>query len=188
MTQIGPFLERRLRRRFATYDTDGDGFVQRHDFETAVDRLGVAFGLGPQAAPLVRLRALSLGLWEHLSQAADTGRDGRISEEEYQVAFAAGLLVTPRTFDASYGPFLDAIMDIADRDGDGRLTRDEQVRWTGALMGMAEGDAREVFGRLDTDGDGLIGREDLLGAIRAYYFDEDPHGPGSWLLGPLDGG
>ncbi|MFE3093052.1 EF-hand domain-containing protein [Streptomyces sp. NPDC059248] len=180
------FLRRRLARRFATYDTDGDGFVERGDFEAAVDRLGAAFGRAPDCAALGRVRVLSLGLWEHLAGNADRDGDGRITEEEYTAAFAAGLLVTPASFDGAYRPFLDALMDVVDEDGDGRLTRGEQVRWTGALMGLPEPDAREVFGRLDTDGDGLIGRDDLLEAIRAYYFDDDPHGPGGWLLGPLD--
>lgn len=57
--------------------------------------------------------------------------------------------------------------------------------WTGALMNLPEADAREVFRRLDQDGDGLITRDDLLEAIREYYFYDDPHSAGSWLLGPL---
>jgi Ca2+-binding EF-hand superfamily protein len=185
MPKLSGFLDRKLARRFATYDTDGDGYVRRDDFEAAVGRLGDAFGLAPGNGPLERVRELSTGLWEHLVRVADTDGDGRIDEDEYKTAFAAGLLVTRESFDASYVPFLDALMDVADGDGDGRLTRDEQVRWTGALMGLPEPDAREVFGRLDTDGDGLVGRDDLLAAIRAYYFDENPHGPGGWLLGPL---
>ncbi|MGW1277883.1 EF-hand domain-containing protein [Streptomyces tsukubensis] len=188
MPEISGFLERKLARRFLTYDTDRDGFIEREDFETAVRRLGVAFGREEGAADLERLRGLAVGLWEHLVRVADTDGDGRIDEGEYRAAFAAGLLVTPESFDAGYIPFLDALMDVVDGDGDGRLTRGEQVRWTGALMGMPEADAREVFGRLDGDGDGLIHRDDLLEAIRGYYFDEDPHGPGAWLLGPLDVG
>ncbi|NGN63539.1 calcium-binding protein [Streptomyces sp. A7024] len=183
---ISPFLRRKLARRFQTYDTDRDGYVDRTDFQSACDRLGTAFGLGPDSAELKHLRELSDGLWQHLARAADTNADGRIDLGEYQAAFAAGLLVTPDSFDAGYVPFLDALMDIADTDGDGRLTRDEQVRWTGALMSLPEPDAREVFGRLDRDADGLITRDDMLEAIREFYFSEDPASTGVWLLGPLD--
>ncbi|MCY0939323.1 EF-hand domain-containing protein [Streptomyces sp. H34-S4] len=52
-------------------------------------------------------------------------------------------------------------------------------------MNLPEADAREVFRRLDQDGDGLITRDDLLEAIREYYFNDDPESAGSWLLGPL---
>ncbi|MGW8379017.1 EF-hand domain-containing protein [Streptomyces sp. ODS28] len=181
-----PFLLRKLARRFATFDTDGDGYIDRADFQSACDRLGAAFALGADAPELKHLRELSDGVWQRLAQAADADADGRIDLAEYQAAFAAGLLVTPASFDAGYAPFLDAIMDIADTDQDGKLTRDEQVRWTGALMGLAEADAREVFGRLDRDADGLISRDEMLAAIREYYFAEEPTSAGAWLLGPLD--
>ncbi|WP_329075024.1 EF-hand domain-containing protein [Streptomyces niveus] len=183
---ISPFLQRKLARRFATFDTNRDGYIGRTDFVSACERLAAAFQLAPEARALKRMRELSDGLWQHLSQAADVNLDGRISLAEYQAAFAAGLLVTPASFDAGYVPFLDALMDIADEDGDGKLTRDEQVRWSGALMGLPEADAREVFGRLDRDADGLIGRDDMLRAIREFYFDEEPTSTGVWLLGPLD--
>jgi len=133
-TPPSTFLDRKLARRFRTYDLDGDG---------------------------------------------------RITEAEYKAAFHSGLLETPESFDAGYVPFLHAIMDIADGDGDGKLTREEHVRWTGTLMNVPATDAREIARRLDADGDGLIGRDDLLAAIRAYYFDESPDSAGSWLLGPL---
>lgn len=186
MVKPSAFLDRKLSRRFATYDTDGDGFIGRADFETSVARLGEAFGHGADSKPLARLRELSLGLWEHLARVADADKDGRISEAEYKSAFAAGLLETPESFEDEYVPFLDAIMDIADADGDGKLTREEQVRWTGALMNLPEADAREVFGRLDYDADGAVERDELLEAIREFYFDDDPHSAGTWLLGPLD--
>ena len=183
---VSAFLDRKLARRFATYDSDGDGYVDRADFERAVARLGEAFGHPPDSEALGRLRDLVLALWDRLVRAADLDGDGRITEDEYKSAFAAGLLVTPESFADGYVPFLDALMAVADRDGDGKLTRDEQVLWQGALMNLPEGDAREVFGRLDTDADGLISSAAMLEAIREFYFDEDPRSTGSWLLGPLD--
>ena len=53
-------------------------------------------------------------------------------------------------------------------------------------MSLPETDAREVFRRLDRDADGFITTDDLLAAIREYYFDDGPDSAGSWLLGPLD--
>lgn len=46
------------------------------------------------------------GKCSDLVGAADTDVDGRICLAEYQAAFAAGLLVTPASFDAGYVPFL----------------------------------------------------------------------------------
>jgi Ca2+-binding EF-hand superfamily protein len=184
--QISEFLDRKLARRFRTYDYDGDGFIEREDFAAAAARLGAEFGHAADSAVQQRMSALCLEVWDHLAKAADTDTNERISEAEYKAAFAAGMLERPTAFDDSYRPFLNAIMDIADADHDGRLTEDDEVRWAGALMGLPEADARAAFRRLDSDGDGYITTDDLLTAIRGYYFDEAPDSAGAWLLGPLD--
>jgi Ca2+-binding EF-hand superfamily protein len=44
MLEISPFLDRKLARRFRTYDNDGDGFIEREDFEQAAARMSKAFG------------------------------------------------------------------------------------------------------------------------------------------------
>lgn len=180
------FLERRLARRFRTFDDDRNGILDRQDFETSVVRLANEFGHGPESPARQRLLALSLGLWDHLARVADKDADGRIGLHEYKSAFVAGLLVTPESFDQGYLPFLNAIMDIVDADRDGKLTESDEIRWTGALMHLPEQDAREAFRHVDTNGDGFITVDELLAAIRGYYFDESPESPGHWLLGPLD--
>ncbi|MFI9150292.1 EF-hand domain-containing protein [Streptomyces sp. NPDC053367] len=186
MTTISPFLDRKLARRFRTYDSDGSGYLERSDFESAANRMSDEFGLAADDPARGRLVELCVGLWEHLLAVADSDGDGRITESEYKSAFSRGLLETEDSFDAGYMPFLDAIMAVADTDGDGRLTADDHVRWTGSLMNLPEADAREIHRRLDADGDGHVTTADLLAAIRAYYFDERPDSAGSWLLGPLD--
>ncbi|RDI35231.1 EF-hand domain-containing protein [Lentzea flaviverrucosa] len=183
--KITPFLDRRLSRRFETYDSDGDGYVERADFDLAAARLTSAFGLTDDDVRAKRFHEQLLGVWGHLAAVTDTDDDERISQAEYRTAFVRGLLGRPEAFDDVYVPYLDALLDVADHDGDGRLGVDEHVRWSTALMHMSEDEARAVHARLDHDGDGLIGTEDLLAAWRAYYFSEDEDGPGAWLLGPL---
>ncbi len=184
--RITSFLDKKLSRRFRTYDLDDDGYLERRDFEWAVERMADEFGLKPDNANRQRLFELCVGLWEHLLGATDTDADGRITEAQYKAAFAAGLLETPESFDAGYVPFLETIMAIADGDADGQLTAADHARWTGSLMNVPEDVAHGIHRRLDADGDGYVDTADLLAAIRAYYFDDDPDSAGSWLLGPLD--
>jgi Ca2+-binding EF-hand superfamily protein len=184
--QTSDFLDRKLSKRFRTYDDDGDGFIERQDFAVASRRLGEAFGHATDSPAWQRFDALCVGLWEHLVEVADSDGDGRISEAEYKDAFARGMLETEESFDAAYVPFLRALLEIVDSDGDGRIDVDEEIRWTGALMRLTEAEARRAFAGVDTDGDGYMTTGELLEAIRGYYFDEDPDGPGGWLLGDLD--
>src|SRR3954453_4285315 len=116
--QVSEFLDRKLARRFRTFDRDGDGFIEREHFISAAARLGEEFGHGPDSPARQRVTALSLELWERLGAAADPARAPRIREAEYKGASAAGLLETPGSFDVGYRSFLDAIMNIADADRD----------------------------------------------------------------------
>ena len=184
--EMSEFLDRRLSKRFRTYDDDGDGFIEREDFAAASRRLGEEFAHGPDSEAWKRFDALCVGLWEHLVEVADADGDGRIGEAEYKDAFARGMLETEDSFDAAYMPFLKALLELVDGDGDGRVAADEHVRWTGALMRLSEAEARRAFAGVDEDGDGYITTDELLDAIRGYYFDDDPNGPGGWLLGDLD--
>ena len=184
--EISEFLDRKLSRRFKTFDQNRDGYIERDDFVIPVDRLASEFGLSADDERVSRLRALSIRLWEHLATVADVEHTGRITEAEYKDAFARGLLETPESFEAGYRPFLEAIMAIADHDADGKLALDEQIRWTVAFMALSENDPRETHRRLDSDGDGYITTDDLLDGIRGFYFDEGPDSPGSWMMVELD--
>lgn len=183
--EITAFLDRKLARRFRTYDSDGDGFIGREDFTQAGERTTKAFGLADDDPKAVRFHDTLIGLWEQLSSVTDQDHNGRISLEEYQKAFANGLLETPESFEEGYLPFLDALLAIADEDGDGKLTVEEHVTWTGALMNLSEADARMIHDILSDD-DELMSTDALLDAIREFYFSEDPAASGNWLLGSLD--
>jgi hypothetical protein len=150
---------------FQTYDFDGDGFIERAHFAS---RLPGSAGSSatPRLGAQQRLTALCLGVWDHFGKVTHTDGDGRISMAECQAASAAGLLETPAAFDEGYRLFLDAITDIADADHDGRLPLEDEVRGSGALMGLPETRARAAFTRLDQEGDGCITTDDLLQAIR----------------------
>ncbi|TKD03213.1 calcium-binding protein [Polyangium fumosum] len=185
MSQMTDFLDRRLARRFRAHDTNQNGYLERRDFDISAVRMAEEFGHGPESPARQKLVEISLGLWEHLRKVADLDTDGRISLAEYKAAFAAGLLETAESFDAGYVPYINAVMAVADQDGDGKLTLSEQVRWMGSLMHVPEPVVREAFHRIDKDNDGLITASELVETIRGYYFDESPDSPAHWLLGPL---
>src|SRR5687768_2682608 len=162
--EITAFLDRKLTRRFRTYDADGDDFIGRDDFAGAGERTTKAFGLACDDPKAVRFQHRLIGLWEHL-----TGQNHceRISLDEYKKAFANRLLETPQSFDEGYVPFLNAVMAIADEDGDGKLTVEQHVVCTGALMDLSEADARMVHDILSDD-DELMPVHALLEVIREF--------------------
>jgi len=180
------FTDKKAARIFRAFDTNGDGFIEQGDFEQAAARIGEEFGQPPDSPARQRLAQLYAQLWQPFA-AADTDHDGRISLAEYKATSSATrALGDPAGFVQGYKPVFDAITQVADADGDGKLTPDEYVRLSTTLMGLPEDHAREVFSRLDHDGDGLISTDDMVGALSEYHLNDDPGSAGSWLLGPLE--
>ncbi|MFG2472614.1 EF-hand domain-containing protein [Streptomyces canus] len=83
---ISPFLQRKLVRRFATFDTNGDGYIDRADFESACSEAGLSvnqYGVraARRAATLDAAHQLAaLGLGDDLAGEGDAlcdeGRSG----------------------------------------------------------------------------------------------------------------
>ncbi|WP_030611933.1 EF-hand domain-containing protein [Streptomyces sclerotialus] len=179
------FLDKKLSRRFETYDLDDNGVVERTDFVRAAERMAQEFGHAP-ASPEIRTLKERLGaVWNSLAEAADKDRDGRLTESEFKNAFHTKVIADDEGFRTLYEPFIQAAMDIADTDKDGRLGLDEHVRWYKALMGIPEEHSTAAFRKLDRNEDGYVTREEILAAVREYYFSEDPDAPGNSLLGPV---
>lgn len=110
--ELNEFLERKLVRRFQTFDFDGDGQIERLNFETSAGRVADEFGHSADSPARQRLLELSLELWDHLVSMADSDREGTIALDEYKKAFANGLLETEASFEQGYRPFLDALMAV----------------------------------------------------------------------------
>jgi Ca2+-binding EF-hand superfamily protein len=183
MTTISPLVESKLERRFHTYDTDGNGVIERRDFELVPERVAMAFGLPADDRRIIQLRAVLLGVWSRLAETSDSDGDGRITMEEYKTGFAQHVLIDQQAYARAYQPFIDTMMEIADVDGNGRVTSDEYVRWYTALMCISPAEARESFTHLDRDGDGAITHQEMTDAVLEYYFSEDPDAPGNWMTG-----
>ncbi|MGW0737695.1 EF-hand domain-containing protein [Streptomyces sp. NPDC002851] len=178
------FLDDKLSRRFRTWDRDGNGYLEQVDFEHGAQRLGDAFGQPADSPQRQRMRDMCLQLWQGLEQLADADGDGRISEAEYKKAFTELILQRPGAFDAAYAPFVSTLMAMADHDGDGKLDRGEYRSWFVTAFGITEHDANTAFDKVDSDGDGHVTQEEMVAAIRDYYFSDDPSAAGNWLLGP----
>jgi hypothetical protein len=97
--EINEFLDRKLTRRFQTFDFDGDGRLERSDFESSAMQVADEFGHSVDSPARQQFLQLSLGLWERLVSVADSDRDGTIDLDEYKNAFANGLLETEASFD-----------------------------------------------------------------------------------------
>lgn len=160
--------ERRIAARFATFDQDGNGYIDREDFSGAAKALLAEFGT---AARSDKGQALYLGaeaFWQGMAGIADRDGDQRITRDEFVGGAVKRLRDNPERFAEIARPFLHAALDLADPDGDGKATVEDTVRALKAL-GAAEEIARAAAATLDQDGDGRVAETEIVSAFARYF-------------------
>jgi Ca2+-binding EF-hand superfamily protein len=160
--------ERRIAARFATFDHNGNGYIDREDFSSAAKALLAEFGT---AARSDKGQALYIGaeaFWQGMAGIADRDGDQRITREEFVHGAVKRLRDNPDRFAEIARPFLQAALAVADGDADGGATVDETARALKAL-GAPEAAATAAAGALDADADGRITEPEIVSAFARYF-------------------
>ncbi|MET9558941.1 MULTISPECIES: EF-hand domain-containing protein [Streptomyces] len=160
--------ERKIAARFAGFDQDGNGYIDREDFNAATKALLAEFGT---TARCDKGQALYIGaeaFWQGMAGIADRDGDQRITREEFVNGAVKRLRDNPDRFAEIARPFLDAALAVADGDGDGSVTVDETTRILKAL-GVPGETAATAAGALDSDADGVVTEPDIVNAFARYF-------------------
>lgn len=160
----------RLEERFNLWDHNGNGVIERSDFEQEIQNILDRFGADSSGPGAAGLRAAYLGLFDRLAQAAGTDR---MDKEAFLQAAEAEIVSRGNAgFAEVLQPTIQAIMGIADTDGDGEISPAELERWFEAI-GLNAGQAREAFQQIDTDSDGVLSVGELVAAVRDYHLGKN---------------
>ncbi|MFF3939049.1 EF-hand domain-containing protein [Streptomyces phaeofaciens] len=160
--------ERRIAGRFATFDQDGNGYIDREDFGGAAKALLAEFGTAARSDKGQALYAGAEAFWQGMAGIADRDGDQRITRDEFVNGAVKRLRDNPDRFAEIARPFLHAALAVADPDGDGRATIEDTVRVLTALGVPAEL-ARASAAALDTDADGKVGEAEIVPAFARYF-------------------
>lgn len=147
---------------FAMLDADGDGIICQEEYAARAERVTRASGRAKDDPLVITALAAGQGAWA----AMDADGDGKVTFDEY-AAWAGA-----EAFDTVCEPVLGGLFDLVDTDGDGALDLPGFTLLRTAL-GNPVSSITSAFGALDTDGDGLIRREDYLASVRAHVSGED---------------
>ncbi|QIZ38851.1 EF-hand domain-containing protein [Saccharopolyspora sp. ASAGF58] len=158
----------RLQKRFAKWDHDGSGRLERADFEQEAAQIAQAFGKSVDSADVQPIKNALIGLFEYVDQEA--GSNGRVTEEQFigvteKLIFEKG----EAEFNRALTPVVQGIVALCDKNGDGKINGAEFATWLTAL-GMDESQAAAAFQGVDKDGNGELSTDELLAAVRDYHF------------------
>ncbi|MEH0512658.1 EF-hand domain-containing protein [Streptomyces sp. B21-106] len=160
--------ERRIAARFATFDQDGNGYIDRADFAAAAKAVLAEFGVAARSDKGQAVYGGAEAFWQGMAGIADRDGDQRITREEFVTGAVKRLRDNPDRFAEIARPFLHAALDVADADGDGWATVEDTVRVLRAL-GAPEEVARGAAAVLDADADGKVGEAEIVPAFARYF-------------------
>lgn len=158
--------ERKIASRFATFDQDGNGYIDREDFSAAAKAVLAEFGTAARSDRGQAVFAGAEAFWQGMAGIADVDGDQRVSREEFITGAAKRLRDNPQRFAEIARPFLRAVIAVADGDGDG-VSPASAARVLRVLGTPAEL-AGPVASALDADGDGHITESEILAAFAGY--------------------
>ncbi|WP_144121250.1 EF-hand domain-containing protein [Catellatospora sichuanensis] len=159
----------RLARRFRLWDTDGNGHVDRSDFEAEGKRIVAAFGEDEQSPRGRAVLDSYLAMWEYLAAKAGLEPGGTLSAKQFdRIAQTEIILMGNTGFSTVLRPTISATLDLCDTDGDGQVNPAEFRRWIEAI-GVTKPHAEEAFDQIDENHDGQLSIDELAQAVRDYH-------------------
>lgn len=165
---VSPEYERRIASRFAGFDQDGNGHIDREDFSGAAKALLAEFGTRARSDKGQALFIGAEAFWQGMAGIADRDGDQRITRDEFVNGAVKRLRDNPDRFAGIARPFLHAALAVADGDGDGEVTVAEAGRAL-RVLGVGAEVAGTAAAWLDADGDGRIAEEEIVSAFAQYF-------------------
>ncbi|WP_326650699.1 MULTISPECIES: EF-hand domain-containing protein [unclassified Streptomyces] len=164
--------ERKIASRFAAFDQDGNGYIDREDFSGAAAALLTEFSTTARCDKGQALYSGAEAFWQGMAGIADVDGDQRVTREEFITGAVKRLRDNPQRFAEIARPFLHALIAIADEDGDG-VTPSAAERVL-RVLGVAPDVATQVAAALDADGDGRITEDEILAGFASYFVTPEP--------------
>ncbi|MFJ1545101.1 EF-hand domain-containing protein [Streptomyces sp. NPDC088246] len=160
--------ERKIARRFAAFDQDGSGYIDRADFSAAAARLLTEFGTTARCDKGQALYTGAEAFWQGMAGIADVDGDQRVTRAEFVGGAVKRLRDNPERFAEIARPFLHAALAVADQDNEGAASVPAVERALKVLGASADA-AAFAARNLDADQDGKVGENEAVAAFAAYF-------------------
>lgn len=160
---------------FDAMDANGDGLLERADFEALSDRwVRIRDGAGAD-----RMREIMLGWWDALRAAGEDGHAQNVTLTQVLTTVDnLGSMLHLVTATA------ESMFEAVDEDGDGRVSATEYGRMIHAWTGDTS-PTEASFTRLDLDGDGWLSKTEFINHWTEFWAGDDKDAPGTHMFGQV---
>ncbi|MEU8507450.1 EF-hand domain-containing protein [Streptomyces brevispora] len=165
--------ERKIAFRFAAFDQDGNGYIDRADFNAAAARLLTEFGTAARCDKGQALYSGAEAFWQGMAGIADVDGDQRVNRAEFVGGAVKRLRDSPERFAEIARPFLRAAIAVADQENDGAAAVPAVERAL-RVLGASPDAAAFAAQSLDADRDGRVAEADAVAAFSAYFTVIEP--------------
>ncbi|MFI0370144.1 MMPL family transporter [Actinomadura sp. 1N219] len=172
--------EKNIATMFGLFDTDGNGVIERRDFELLGEGACDAFALDPESPKANDLNNGFMAWWDQLRVAADADGDGRITRAEFTAAIVEGALADPHYLDAVITALARAFVRAVDTGDEGRIDRDAFTRMYQSC-GLSAEIAHTAFDTINVNG--TVDEDTFAASVRDVFGSTDINAPGTAIFG-----
>jgi Ca2+-binding EF-hand superfamily protein len=159
----------RLKQRFEKWDADGNGALERSDFEREAAAIVKNFGTDLKSPAGQGLHKAFNDLFDYQARQAGVPPNGPISLSQFITVNEDLMRQGESNFDRMIRPIVKALIDLCDDNHDGKINQAEYAKWLKAV-GVDASTVRSTFAQIDTDSDGELSLSELLAAVRKFHF------------------
>lgn len=172
---------RKLSKMFRYLDQNQDDVLERGDYDRMCSNLLRVLEPAPGSKEAVEIADSYAVEWNELQAEAEAAGGHQVTLQSWLV-YRATQLRGPRAFETMILPYVETVLALLDKDGDGRVSVPEVRRYL-SLYGMPHAELDEILSRINPTGRDSFTWEEIGQLAQEYYFSDDEHAPGSWLLG-----
>ncbi|WP_197047449.1 EF-hand domain-containing protein [Planktothrix serta] len=168
--------KRKFKAAFDSQDLDGSGVLTNRDFDGFLAQIQRGIPVSG------RLISSLHSQWYEIQSKADLNGDGEVTLEEWY-QYLDDVIHDESRFYRQIMKTIQTLLNSLDTDEDKNITKQEYVIFSRSV-GVGIGDALTAFEKLDSNGNGSISIDELIGHIEHFYLNEDDeNAPSNWLFG-----
>jgi Ca2+-binding EF-hand superfamily protein len=161
-------VRERLRRRFQRWDTDNSGTLERADFEREADAIARRMGESLNGPKATQLKRALTAMFSDLAKDGGASPGGSVSWDQYCHAAQRWMERDEDVLRQHLRPMVEAVVAMADRNGNGRIEREEFIGWISAI-GAGNSQAIDAFDQIDLNGNGELSADEVLQAVVDFH-------------------